>query len=503
MVVAVQFPFSDARRFVSEETNRLLVPRWPLANAGSEFVRSFGQVRRRLRGGVENWSGEELYCVADRALHFDPPLSRQRLDTAAASLKATCIFRRFFSDGVVVSRLESAFWFEAPSGTPALEGQHCLKLIESCYALRTRVPSTNGPPQNCELLDSARFLAALYLAANTRRIGGKPAQTEPYWFVARDPLLLIQYGDSEIASLPKFSSAAMDMPEAGLQLHQCWVNRRGRMLSVWFLRVQPGANADVLRRLRIHLFRLHAERECLKEVLNLIAQKKITIVPKSDSSNELQDYLLESTRLLSSQTYYGFKQSELLQAVQGFDSIVNPGDRPTLLSQLSMIRKNILTNIAEFTTPGKDTAGSVHMIGGTIVYAQVAKIGGDTMTSYNVTISGSNNTVGDIVVAEKIQNSFNKAEASRVSEEQKKNLATLHQQIIELSKQLPSDQARQVASDLESFTNEITSPTPRRKWYELSASGLIDAAKTVATMAAPIATTVTAILGVMGLAAAV
>ena len=501
MFVAVQFPFSDTRRFLSAETNRLLVPRWPLANPGSEFVRSFGQVRRRIRGGVENWLGEEIYCAANRALHFDPPLSRQRWDTPAASLKPTCIFRRFFSDGLVVSRLELAFRVDVSSGSPALEGPDCLKLIESCYALKARVPSTNGSFQVCELLDSTRFLAALYLAANTRRIGGKAAQTERHWFIDRDPLLLIEYRDSEIASLPKFSSAALDLPETGLKLHQCWVNRRGRLLSVWFLEVRSGANADVLRRIRIHLFRLHAERECLKQILNLIAQKKITVAPQTDSSNELQDYLLEATRLLSSQAYYGFKQSELLEAVQRFDGIVNPGDRLTLLSQLSAIRKNILANIAAFTSPGKDAAGSVHMIGGTLVYAQVAKIGGDTMTNYNVTISGSNNTVGDIVVAEKIQNSFNKADASTLGKEQKENLAKLHQQVLDLSKQLPPDQARQVAGDLESFTNEVTSPAPRRKWYELSASGLIDAAKTVAAMAGPITTTVTAILGVMGLAA--
>src|SRR6266436_2442178 len=144
MFLVLQFPFSDARRFVSTETNRLPVPAWPLANAGREFVRSFGQVRRRLRGGVEDWSGEELYCATNRALRFDPVLSQQRLSITAASLEAACIFQRFFSDGGAVSRLELAFQVKAPDGTPPLEGLNCLELIKGCYAIRARVPSPNG-----------------------------------------------------------------------------------------------------------------------------------------------------------------------------------------------------------------------------------------------------------------------------------------------------------------------------------------------------------------------
>src|SRR5712692_6479107 len=197
MFLVLQFPFSDARRFVSTETNRLLVPRWPLANAGSEFVRSSGQVRRRWRGGVEDWSGEELYCVANRALRFDPPLSRQRLDTTVVSLKPVCIFRRFFSDGRAVSRLEVAFRSDVPASIPALEDYHSLRLIEKVYTIKVRVPSLGGLPQSCELLDSARLLATHYLAASTRRINGNIAHTDPYWFVAREPLLLIEFVDGE------------------------------------------------------------------------------------------------------------------------------------------------------------------------------------------------------------------------------------------------------------------------------------------------------------------
>jgi hypothetical protein len=42
-----------------------------------------------------------------------------------------------------------------------------------------------------------------------------------------------------------------------------------------------------------------------------------------------------------------------------------------------------------------------------------------------------------------------------------------------------SCQAEQVANDLQTFTNEATSEKPRRKWWELSAEGMKEAANTV------------------------
>jgi hypothetical protein len=506
MFVVLQFPFSDARRFISTGTNLLPVPAWPLANPDREFVRSFGQVRRRPRGGLVEWAGEDLYCATNRALRFVPALSRQRLGIMASSLEAVSVFQRFFSDGGAVSRMEFGFRVDMPDGATALDGVNCLELIEKCYAIKVLVPSANDLAQNCELLDCARLIGARYLAATTRKMNGKNAHTEPFWFIAREPVLLIEYHKGEITSLPKFSSVAMDLPEAGIQLHHCWVNRRGRLLPVWFLKELETATArnrwEAWRRLRINLFRLHAERECLRGILNLLAQKKIDVTPRTESSDELQSYLLESTRQLSRPSSYGFDQSKLLDAAQRFHDVVAPSDRPTLLSQLSKIRRNVLRNVTEFTRPNEKSAvSSVHVIASTVIIGKVERIGGDTMTNYNVTISGSNNTVGDIVVAEKIQNSFNKAEASTVSKEQKENLAKLHQQIVELSKELPPDKAQQVAGDLESFTNEVTSSSPRRKWYELSGGGLIEAAKTVATMAGPVTTTVKAILSLLTAAA--
>ncbi len=70
MFVALQVPFVDVRPFIQNETGRLTSPDWQSLQPDIDFVRSFGLVKRRLRGGVIEWPGEEMYCRALRALRF-------------------------------------------------------------------------------------------------------------------------------------------------------------------------------------------------------------------------------------------------------------------------------------------------------------------------------------------------------------------------------------------------------------------------------------------------
>jgi hypothetical protein len=76
------------------------------------------------------------------------------------------------------------------------------------------------------------------------------------------------------------------------------------------------------------------------------------------------------------------------------------------------------------------------------------------------------------------------------AEETEKLLATLTAQIEALSKELPPQKAEQVRSDLETLTREAKSPEPRKSMFTVTGEGLVDAAKTVATMAPSITATV-------------
>lgn len=114
----------------------------------------------------------------------------------------------------------------------------------------------------------------------------------------------------------------------------------------------------------------------------------------------------------------------------------------------------------------------------------------------NQSISISNSTVGDVnqVAADTINNSFNKIAKSDAPDELKEHLEKLNAAVKEMIQRLPEMQQKQAAQDVQTLTDEALSEKPRRKWYELSAEGLIEAAKTVGEIATPVITAAKAVL---------
>lgn len=84
-----------------------------------------------------------------------------------------------------------------------------------------------------------------------------------------------------------------------------------------------------------------------------------------------------------------------------------------------------------------------------------------------------------------------------ITEDRKNGLKELTVQVTELAKRMPPEQAEQVARDLESLTKEATSKATAQEVVRVSADGLIEAAKTVAEMAAPVTTAVKAVLALL------
>jgi hypothetical protein len=114
----------------------------------------------------------------------------------------------------------------------------------------------------------------------------------------------------------------------------------------------------------------------------------------------------------------------------------------------------------------------------------------------NQSVNITNSTVGDVnqVAADTINNSFNKVAASDAPDELKGHLEQLNAAVKDMVQRLPEAQQKQAAQDLKTLTDEALSEEPRKKWYELSAGGLIEAAKTVGEIAVPVITAAKAVL---------
>jgi hypothetical protein len=107
--------------------------------------------------------------------------------------------------------------------------------------------------------------------------------------------------------------------------------------------------------------------------------------------------------------------------------------------------------------------------------------------SKSLTINiGDKATVSNLVVSDSIENSFNKIESAEISDQLKsllRNLAEAVQLVIAESSQA---EAEVIARDLEIFTAEVTSNSPREPWYRMSAEGLEKAANRVGAIGKPV-----------------
>lgn len=120
------------------------------------------------------------------------------------------------------------------------------------------------------------------------------------------------------------------------------------------------------------------------------------------------------------------------------------------------------------------------------------------MHQYSINFGDHNVVHGDVVVAEQIQQSFNKAAAGADNGELRAYLKQLAVEVAELTRALPAETARECARDLEVLTTEALAPAPRKKWYELAAQGLLDAAGKVGEIAGKIIKIVTSVLAILG-----
>lgn len=444
-----------------------------------------------------------MYCRASYALRF-PPYLRIAPTHETQPIKTRCAFRRLLSDGSAVSRLEVGFRHSTTKGSAApLDSRTCLTIVDAVLGMRVRVPTVEGGYVTRSFLNAGHAVAAHYLHATTRLNGSAPAKPD-WWVVPGQPLLLLEYDTAHVTALPRFVKRVDTIGKAGVELSHCRIEHSGKRVGLWLIGLQGGADRSVVRSLRLHLFRLHAERECLKHVLRVIIQRKLAVTnssgePPDSPSNLLQQYLLGAGELFSNRNKYGLPQPDILTAAYAFDDLVTEGERSTLLSQLAQIRNSVKRTVSAYTAQSPDSSGGLYVINNSVVtLTHETRIGRQTMTTNQVNI-GDNATIShsNIAAAEKIVDSLKNVQSSGADPEMKKRLEELHTAVAELIKKLPEDKAQSVTQDLQALSAEATAKSPRRKWYELSADGLIEAATTVAAMSDPVTKAVKAVLALL------
>jgi hypothetical protein len=226
--------------------------------------------------------------------------------------------------------------------------------------------------------------------------------------------------------------------------------------------------------------------------LSNIALGKIPVERGTDETERLQSYLNKATRIFFATHRYGIDQSDILRVAYQYDDLVSAGERPALEEQLSEIRGNISRKVTEGIAPKQQSNDPrfVMMIG------KIDKaVFGTEVTDVENYVNVGGFVTGNVIVDATIKDSFNKISKSDASEELKNNLAQLTAAVAEMCKRLPEDEAKAAVRDLENFTGEATSDSPRRPMLAVIGDSLSKIAEGVEQYGVPVVRFVTAVVG--------
>ena len=485
MFVVLQHPFADLRSFDQpDECHRVRNPPWPLGTEGVNFVRSSGSIQPRRGGGVAEWEGEDRYADASSALRFPDDMAHLQLGPEALAARCGYSFRRFYSQGMT-ARVEIGLRLSSEAGVSTDADKLWRDALFAWLSLEVAVGPRGNRAAPARLIDTGGALAKHFLRASTYR-HKLPLRPDPpvpqWWFQAGIPSLIVETLQGEPLALPPHTRPVGIAPELGTLQH-AWLQIGVRRVSAWFL-ASTGKDPAALRRLRIHLLRLHAERETLRAVLTAVTQHKLEIEKDAALSDAVQLYLNDAIRAIERPARFGVEQTEMIDVARAAFGDLFAGDT----SSLATMRRQVGSKVEAFVRRASAKASTVNE------YHYHGEYMSTTITLGNVTVSGDFN----LVTAKSIENSFNKA-ATTTNPALATALKDLSTQVAELVKALPPDKKEAAARDLETLTTEATAKAPRKAWYELSAEGLKDAAKAVAGMAGPIATAVGTVLGLLTL----
>jgi hypothetical protein len=365
-----------------------------------------------------------------------------------------------------------------------------VELLRYVLNLQVSVPQA-GRTRMLRLAQVDTPLATALLSCTSSSSAVNTGLLDKSWLTPGRMLALLE---SSRVYWPEENEAATNVGHItrGISLKHLKLWHGNRLINVWVMGVARHAAPDEVRTLRIHLFRLHAEREVLRQTLRLLAQGKLTVERGTDGSDRLQRYLTQAVQALRKDVRYGVQQSEILRVAYGYDELVGEGDLPSLQQSLSDARRNVSRLVEGYVT---DTLGQTGPLSVHIERAYMGEVISVSDQSKSVRIGHVGGSITGIVgIDSKIEDSFKRIETAQANEELKALLAQLVAAVSEIVTRLPESAASTAGRDLNDFTQEATSDHPRKGVLEAFGNGLKRTADLVGEIGAPVVKLVTAIV---------
>ncbi|NMO51871.1 hypothetical protein HH310_11785 [Actinoplanes sp. TBRC 11911] len=473
MFVVIQFPLVDGRVFTSAAglVNR---PDWGAPQlsrfvAHRDFVRGFGRLAYRRAETSAEWTDEAVFAYARRAVQLPSLQRRHFVGRNGGRWMVSCRFRRLFSDGEATLRLEIGF--EITVGwqrkVPAEE------VVAGLLALPAVVPGGSAK----ELALIGPYVARRYAAASTRH-GCAPAGT---LVGAGDPVVVVE-DDFWATEPPDGVVEAGNAIARGRPLRLGTTRTRYGGVETWYL---PDAKRDDWRNARLAILRQHAQEESVDRVLHWAATGALSYRPRTPDGDRFEAYVNEGIKIINRDTYRGVDCASMRKALDAVTdtrrATIDIRRRERLDGMRRQVRERAERFLArrEARRPTFNVSGRVVHVGEQIFSGQFY------------------GPVAGTVYAEKMENSFNSFAARGPDEQLRHLVAELHEQVADLVGRLRAtapEEAGEVAETLASFTAEAGKEQPNKVTLRALGTGIVEVAKKVAEVTAPVAAAVAAVL---------
>jgi hypothetical protein len=328
MLLVLQFPIIDSRPFVSQAIVNP-APDWHTPEPDQDFVRFFGSIRQRPRGGSPYWHDELYFCASHGALKF-PGFSGRSSVTGLGRYMA---FRRVLNDGFGVVRCEIGLNFIARQLSPAA----CLDVLKEFLDMPCSVRLLDGTTVQRALVKQGSSLCRLFEAA-TREKGAQP-RTD--LVEVGKPCLLVEYSAAELSGVPNIIGS--QLAEQGIGYGH--ISHVGIEVSAWFVKADERPD---LRDTRITLLRLHAEHQALRRVARGLASQKIVFKAQSSEAAELKGFISRTLEHLTKPKRFGIAQQRFLELMNVYDRVAARDDIPLVVGNLARFSSQLGLNLQKY-----------------------------------------------------------------------------------------------------------------------------------------------------------
>ena len=263
-------------------------------------------------------------------------------------------FRTLYVDDYVAVKYEIGI----ARSTPLPDDMPVRKALQAFLNLCVRVPSgTEDAPVETRLVNAGKALATLYLHGTTHKDGWPLADANRWWVGAGAPTLLVEQRADETDPIGLNVQGVFPASKYGPQATNYALKYEGRTFNVWGYRIEAQEGDELglrskVRRLRIAILRINAEREALDYTRRQAAQGRFTDDPTSDTGQLYQQYSNEATRRIGKlEQRSNVTMPALIGALEGEDEAPEAGQ-----ALMAALRPSVRRKMEQYLAGGTGAA---------------------------------------------------------------------------------------------------------------------------------------------------